>query len=534
MSKRLWQAGHRPDRMDAVVTLLFLLMGGVSIFASSRVMTDPYILPKWCYTCGAGLLWLLVWSGRLMQGGGPCLDRRWAGCGMALLCTLEALWGIGQGVGWLPSAGVHRVTGSFDNPAGFAACLCAGLPLTAYWRVVTEKRWGHVVAGVSVALMAAGIVWSGSRSGVMAVATMAVMWGWRQVPLSARQKSSLLAVAMVLLLGGMYLLKKDSADGRLLIWQCAWNMVEDAPLLGHGPGSFRAHYMDYQAAWLAAHPDSPYARLADNVLSPFNEYLHLLLNFGALGLLACLGFAGWLLWENRRHMATDRECRMAVAVLGDMAVFSFFSYPFTYPFTWIAVLFAVGLLLRPMVRTRTCTPLYRRLAGMLLAVLCAAAAFLLGRRVDAEWRWGRIAYGDSMENLETYARLMPVLGKEPYFLYNYAATLLDAHQPKQSLMIARRCRQYWADYDLELLTGIACERQGLYGQAEACYEKAGDMCPSRFMPLYRLYELYKATGNKERMRQAAQQIVDKPMKVRSREILRMKRKVKREVLEINH
>lgn len=97
-------------------------------------------------------------------------------------------------------------------------------------------------------------------------------------------KRSIVSLSLIIILVGGYWVKKDSADGRLLIWNCAWEMIKDAPLTGHGSGSFRAHYMDYQAAYIEAHPDNHYVTLADNVLSPFNEYIHFTLNFRLIGL----------------------------------------------------------------------------------------------------------------------------------------------------------------------------------------------------------------------------------------------------------
>ena len=126
-------------------------------------------------------------------------------------------------------------------------------------------------------------------------------------------------------------MKKDSADGRLLIWNCAWEMIKDAPLTGHGSGSFRAHYMDYQAAYIEAHPDNHYVTLADNVLSPFNEYIHFTLNFRLIGLFLIFIGTGYLWWKNRNRK--DIDGKVAAFFLYGIGIFSLFSYPFTYPFT---------------------------------------------------------------------------------------------------------------------------------------------------------------------------------------------------------
>ena len=43
------------------------------------------------------------------------------------------------------------------------------------------------------------------------------------------------------------------------------NMVKDAPWIGHGLGSFEAHYMDYQANFFKQCGQSRFSMLADNV-----------------------------------------------------------------------------------------------------------------------------------------------------------------------------------------------------------------------------------------------------------------------------
>ena len=55
------------------------------------------------------------------------------------------------------------------------------------------------------------------------------------------------------------------------------------------------------------------------------------------------------------------------------------------------------------------------------------------------------------------------------------------------------------------------------------------MCPCRFIPLYRMFEVYKEMGDEERYRSMAQVIIAKPVKVQSSIVRQIKHKVKREV-----
>lgn len=51
------------------------------------------------------------------------------------------------------------------------------------------------------------------------------------------------------------------------------------------------------------------------------------------------------------------------------------------------------------------------------------------------------------------------------------------------------------------------------------------MCPCRFMPLNQLYDLYKSMGIDERALEIAIEIVNKPIKVKSRTITQIRYKM---------
>ena len=105
-------------------------------------------------------------------------------------------------------------------------------------------------------LMAVAIILSGSCAGILAVAVAMSVWLLTQ---SSKNRKLKIAIAVVLiLLPVLYFFKRDSADGRLLIWRTTWNMVADNPIWGQGKGAFQAKYMLYQAEYINANPDNPY------------------------------------------------------------------------------------------------------------------------------------------------------------------------------------------------------------------------------------------------------------------------------------
>ena len=518
-----------------MIPLLHILAASLlcigSLFVSSSLFTDSQIVPKWVGTIAVCLLMvagsscccLLGIRGKVRNAVGI-----W-GSVFVLFCCLQALYGILQFAGLLPSPSLYPVTGSFDNPAGFASCLCIGIPLAGLlWK--SPRRSIRYAAWVAVAIMIIAVVLSESRAGMVSIGAVAVVWLWRRLYGKYRWGRYALLVLLLCLSAVGYWMKKDSADGRLLIWRCSLNMAMDAPLLGHGLNSFEAHYMDYQAAYFGEHgQQSRFALLADNVKQPFNEYLHVWLNFGIAGLAALAVLAGWLIRCYRRH--PSREKRIAACALLSVGIFSLFSYPFTYPFTWIVVLWCIGLLAREPLQHLFRLPKVRYAVCAVALVGSLGGMYLWNERFRAELAWNRASnlalMGKYQKALPEYQRLEASFADNPYFLYNYAAILQEGRQYAESQRIASQCRRRWADYDLELILGENCQHLQQPEQAVACYRRASQMCPLRFLPLYKLFRFHKERGEREQMEAVAREMLEKPVKIKTPAVLMMRREAER-------
>src|SRR5690606_6138966 len=91
---------------------------------------------------------------------------------------------------------------------------------------------------------------------------------------------------LVILLSALYFFKKDSADGRLLIWSASMDMVSDYPLFGVGWDRFKVMYPRYQAYYFDNGRGSErQAYLAGYEEYPFNEALGWIVEMGLLGFL---------------------------------------------------------------------------------------------------------------------------------------------------------------------------------------------------------------------------------------------------------
>ena len=512
-----------------------------SLFPTVSCFTDTQIFPKCIFTLimvgimGSVLSIMfivkkrIVWNFRII-----CII-------VTILCSVEAGVGILQFCNILPLiSSFYKVTGSFDNPAGFAGCLCAGIPFSLYLFRKSVKKLQYISGIFPFFIILFGIILSESRAGLLSVIVVLLVhsiYQYRKKVVLCRNIvlfSFIICLSVSILFSILYYKKKDSADGRLLIWKCTWEMMQTTPIAGNGIDCFHKNYMDYQANYFKQHPDSRFVMLADNVKHPFNEYLLIGVQFGIIGWILLIGMITFLLFCYRRQPMKEKY--ISLLALLSIAVFSFFSYPFTYPFVWIVTITCIVTIISGVYSgVHIENSILRYSMGLIFFIVSLFGLYIVGERIKSELDWQQTLElsmsGERDQALQQYAMFMERLGDNPYFLYNYAAELYKNGEYEKCLNIARQCRRYWADYDLELIQAGACIELNLLDKAEKYLEKAKMMCPIRFMPIYELMKLYQINGEEEKAKQMAKEIIKKPIKISSYKVNQIKEEA-RKLLEL--
>lgn len=166
---------------------------------------------------------------------------------------------------------------------------------------------------------------------------------------------------------------------------------------------------------------------------------------------------------------------------------------------------------------------YRNILRGIVLIVCFLFLHSLCRRIKAEYQW---CEASRLYNISDFEKLLPILGKDPYFLYNYAVMLYSTNHQEESLEVALLCSKQWTDYDLELLLGDIYVYKKEYALAEFYYKKAAYMCPCRFIPLYKLFCLYKKLDSKDKAYFIARIINAKSVKVPSVAVEHIKYEIK--------
>ena len=156
---------------------------------------------------------------------------------LILAGTVEAVWGLLQVYGYeLSNHSLYALTGSFYNPGPYSGFLAMCLPLALHEWLEGRRVWKHLALSALVLMLV--VLPSGmSRSAwLAALVASGYVWAMHYPKAIARYWKAFLAGGLLfILLGiGAYHWKKDSADGRLLMWKVAVRAVRERPWTGYG------------------------------------------------------------------------------------------------------------------------------------------------------------------------------------------------------------------------------------------------------------------------------------------------------------
>ncbi len=509
-------------RFNAIL-LIITFLG--SVFLTSGKFVDATNTPKFYFSLASVLILIIINAGSRKPINIGTFTGKTAQWGIYTVCFFQACYGLFQFAGWLPSShSGFAITGSFDNPAGFAAVLALGFPI-GLSLVTKAKKVKQYLTVASLTVIVVAVFLSGSRTGVLAIISSSgafillnktILSKFRQL----RYYKLLLVLFVGLFIGGTFILyyqKKDSADGRLLIWKVSLKMIKDKPILGHGIRAFQAKYMDYQAEYFKNNPDSKYKLLADNVKHPFNEFIKVAVELGIAGLVVILLITLFIFRKIIKSKNENGE--LVLSGLTSFLVLACFSYPLQYVATWLLLAFYLTAILPPQeIRIRN-TPI-SVITRVTIVIACIFALSHLIRQVGAEKKWKTIAIsslrGNTEKMLPRYRRLyFAFLKRNPFFLYNYGAELNVAGKFDESIDILTECKKRFNDYDLQMLMADNYYKKGEIEKAIQVYQHASNMVPVRFLPMYKLVELYKETGRKKNALRLARQIINKIVKIPS-------------------
>jgi tetratricopeptide (TPR) repeat protein len=325
-----------------------------------------------------------------------------------------------------------------------------------------------------------------------------------------------------------FIVKKDSTSGRWFIYQRTIELINKRPLLGWGRNGFEQQYMNVQGYYLEHHPTGKYTMLADEIKHPLNEYLNIAVNYGLLGVSLIVVVIYLIFRYYNRHSSKISE--VGFCTLLSIICFSMFSYPFSYPFTWIICFFSLSAIFHKDLVSMARDNKYRRYLCIVFLLCFILITPSLYNKINNDIRWKKISeyakYGVSKKMMSRYDNLYLQMHDNPYFLYNYAAEEYNAGRYRDALAKAKECQYLFQDYDLEMLMADCYQSLNNTQMAIYHYHKAHYMIPSRLMPYYGEFDVYRQCNDKVNGRRMAYIILALPVKVRSYSTKRIKDEAK--------
>ena len=415
--------------------------------------------------------------------------------GLIAAGALEAVWGLLQVYGYEPSNhSLYALTGSFYNPGPYSGFLAMCLPLALHEWLEGKRIWKHLALIAWVLILV--VLPSGMSRTAWLAAIVASCYVWvmyyRDRLYRFRKVFWAGGLLLVLLSIGAYHWKKDSADGRLLMWKVAGQAVMEHPWQGVGWECVAGAYGDAQERYFASGDATEQEEhVAGAPEYVFNEYLQVAMAWGVPALCGILLVVTVLFcWGHR-----SRVYGVCGALLS-LAVFSFSSYPFQFMEFIVAF---VGLLV---------------------------ACLLVLRNVYLQVLAWAIGIGVCLY-LYDYREEHPMLKAHPMF--ERAHALHKAGEWEASTEMLKETMRISSDAMVLNIIGKNCQAMGQYQEAEHWFIRSTHRLPNRIYPYYLLAKLYAECPDvfaKEKLEWAVRMVLEKDAKVESTAIRQMREEVR--------
>lgn len=367
----------------------------------------------------------------------------------------EAVMGILQWVGIMHSHHYgYAFTGSFYNPGPYACFLSIMVPI-AVSMLDEHKHRGERWVGTGMMLMCAILIPASlSRTAVIActIGTVIALWDsvYSYIRKIRRMYVIFSSVVFMIAIVFLYTVKKDSADGRILMWKVAAEAVFDTPLTGVGWDNVAGEYGEAQERYFESGKASEQEiMVADAPEYVFNEYLQLAIAFGPFtAILAIAILSGGIAVAFKNHNYHMAGSAAAIAVVMSA------SYPLQFPLFIITIaLVLTGCFL-------SAKSLWPRIFGIVIT-LCSCTLFLTNSsRTDV--------------NSE----------------FQIAHSLHRQGKYRKSNTILLELKKHSADPMILNIIGKNYQSLGMTDSAIYYLRKSTFRCPNRMYPHYLLMKLY--------------------------------------------
>ena len=436
-----------------------------------------------------------------------------------LICALyEVFVGGSQLIGGNSRHSLYALTGSFLNPGPYSAFLSVGLVMSCrlkkgcwlsfLFAVLLPATWSRA-ALVSAAVCMGVIYWDAFKR-----------WWWQ------------IMISFIILVIGLYLLKRGSADGRSIIYIISTLCIFDAPIFGAGIGSFCHKYAEKMDCFYQQFPSFNF-HSADVIESAYNCVLQIGVEQGGIGICFAMTLVALLI------IKLNKKGKILGLGLLCLLIFAMFSYPFDllpYQIIFVVISAYAAADYRSIDTSKNKFQLLRAyflsfaVLGNILMLSCFTYKKVKDRE-NAESDYKVMAGINHSAFINDYYELLPLLSDNKNFLFDFGKILASDGRYSDSNAILRMGTLISNDPMFYVLQGNNYSKMGFFQESELSYVKAFDIMPNRIYPLYCLMLLYEKNGKLEQVINMAHWVVDFKVKVGSPATKEMQEKAKDVIIQ---
>ena len=455
---------------------------------------------------------------------------------LSVLCIKELYEGYTQVFMYFgKKTGQEICTGSFSNSGLYGCFLAVCASTFVACCVMAGNRYIKIVLIALTVFSMLLLPVTMSRASLLAFVASVIMlilnlkWG----KLFVRRNWIVLSVIVLLLGTGAYVVKKDSADGRMLMNRIGLQIIMRNGLRGVGRGYYAGVYGEEQCNFfmelgendgdgmdINGIPESM-RKIADCPCYAFNEYLKVGVENGlvAMLLLMALIIVG--------IMASYKSGNCLCYPLLTLAVFSFFSYPFqTKFFTYLLMAFLASA-----GKNENRRVMYVAFYCIIAFVACV----YVKTSSDYKEKTNARSYQYNGDNL--FECQPSVLMYKDFLTDSY--NIVDQNILFYCGQAYNKSGEYYkSDSILNIGTLISSDPMfwnvmgnnslalGNYREAEERYKHAFYMVPNRLYPLYLLAKLYNTEGDSARFLKMADLVEEFVPKIESPKTERLRSEIR--------
>ena len=456
---------------------------------------------------------------------------------------------------YLPNSG-FSITGPFFNPGPYAGYLTAIFPCALFYtlhdnqylgsntrrkKIYYRLRFGITSAAVAsiililpatlsrAAWIAAGI------SGILVLSIYLVQYKKDHIffakKFSIKRRIAVTTLALILsiiCITALYHLKKDSADGRALIWKVSLTVAKKQ-WIGVGLGYFGGRFGDAQGDYFASGQGTDEQKLlAGEPEYAFNDFLQIIVELGILlfFILVTIFVKAFILGIRNGKIAE-------IGTLTAILIFAMFSYPFNLIPFLILLVFILASCVTPNrnlkseeVSYLTREPIYPwnsikvqkavLLVNWAIVICCIKIMYPV---YTSNLIWGQNRYLFSMNSYEEvitqYQPLYSDLKDQAQFLFEYGQALSKTEKYDESIAVLTQASYLSGDPMFLIILGKNLMGLKNYRMAQTYFKRASERVPHRLYPYYMLSKAYYDAGDFSNAIKTANYVLTKKVKIDS-------------------